>query len=45
MFVEIILTAVLVLYTAHILYSKFIKGTSGGCCCNNGSKSKKKCSK
>jgi hypothetical protein len=45
MVVEIILTAVLVLYTAYIVYSKFFKGSSGGCCCNKDGKSKKKCNK
>jgi hypothetical protein len=45
MVVEIILTAVLVLYTAHIVYSKFFRNTSGGCCCNKDGNSKKKCSK
>ena len=45
MFLEIIVTGVLVLFAAHILYSKVIKNTSEGCCCNKNGKSKKKCSK
>jgi hypothetical protein len=47
MSVEIIITVVLVLFVAHILYHKVIKNTSGGCCCNRDKdcKSKKKCNK
>ena len=45
MAVEVVITVVLVLFVAHILYHKVIKNTSGGCCCNKDGKSKKKCNK
>lgn len=45
MVIEVAITAVVVLFVAHVLYHKVIKKASGGCCCNKDGKSKKKCNK
>ncbi|EHJ01065.1 hypothetical protein CDLVIII_4557 [Clostridium sp. DL-VIII] len=44
MVTEVVITGIIILAVAHILYHRSKKNMSGGCCCGKGSKNKKKLS-
>lgn len=42
MVTEVVITGIIILAVAHVLYHRSRKSMSGECCCDKGSKNKKK---